>query len=39
MTTIMANAQDKLLVMGDLFYSTDYDPSSTSITPLTATNQ
>jgi len=35
----MANAQDKLLVMGDLFYSTDYDPSSTSITPLTATNQ
>lgn len=39
MTTIMANADDKLLVMGDLYYSTDYDSSTDSITALTATNQ
>lgn len=39
MATIMANASDKLLVMGDLYYSTDYDVSSDTITSLTATNQ
>lgn len=39
MTTIMSNAQDKLLMMGDLYYSTDYDVTTDTITTLTATNQ
>ena len=36
---IMANANDKLLMMGDLYYSTDYDNTVDSITALNATNQ
>jgi hypothetical protein len=39
MATIIPNQEDKLLMMGDLYYSTDYDSSSDSITELTATNQ
>ena len=38
MATIMQNQEDKLLVMWDLYYSSDYDSSSDTITALTATN-
>jgi len=38
MSTILANASDKLLTMGDLYYCTD-TVDYTSITKLTATNQ
>jgi hypothetical protein len=37
--TTMANASDKLLMMGDLYYSTDYNASTDIITALSATNQ
>lgn len=38
MSTILANASDKLLTMGDLYYCTD-TVDYTSITKLTTTNQ
>jgi len=39
MSVIMQNQEDKILVMGDLYYSSDYDSASDSITALTSTNQ
>jgi hypothetical protein len=38
MSTIMANAEDKLLTMGDLYYCTD-EVDFASIPKMTGTNQ